>query len=442
MARPAARRRAQAGEPAHRAVRGVRPWYLGALEPDFLAGRRGVLGWAWPLDYDPGLLVAGREADMSWWDSVRARWADDPWTTVAYVGAGALLIAGGVVVTVLTAGLGAGALVPALTMGGALIFAGAGVAAAGAATHDLGAATQAGFAGAAMGAAAGLTFGASFALSPAMAVGGTALFAGGLGAYEYGGYRREAYGQDDLWGRGLQAFGKAGMTVGAIMVATPLVSAVLSGLVSGATAVSPILGIGVKLGLVALGGYGLYREGRAMYRDWRDPTVDWIEWVDRHGASAAFMAYAAGRAGIGAGRALWRNRLIFRHPLRWHEEMKFKYRWNSRPWEPPGARRRLGDEGWAQPEQHVHHRFIKQRTWLEQTFPYIINRKWNLLPIPPEGATIGGRFFTPGRLHKALDRRSISFANRFIQARMDEPIIQMSRSLYLREIALIGLLED
>ena len=41
------------------------PWHLRALEPDFLAGRRGVLGSGEPLRYDYGLLVAGDDRDKS-----------------------------------------------------------------------------------------------------------------------------------------------------------------------------------------------------------------------------------------------------------------------------------------------------------------------------------------------------------------------------------------
>jgi hypothetical protein len=203
----------------------------------------------------------------------------------------------------------------------------------------------------------GLAVGGSVALAGMLltggwsAIGGLGLFGGGAGATAYG----ETFDPQDDTGRALRAVGKTGMILGGFAIATPWLAGAIGGLTAGATAVSPVLGLGVKLGLVGLGGYGVYSEGRAMYRDWRDSDVDWIEWIDRHGASAALMAYAGSRAGVRAGGALWRNRLMLRHPRQWHQMMVSRYQWRN-------VRARLGDEEWAQPGQPVHHRFIKRNT--------------------------------------------------------------------------------
>ena len=149
------------------------PWYMGALEPDFLAGRRGVLGWARSRYYDPGLLVPGRGADMSWWDNVRARWAEDPWTTVGYAVGGGLLIVGGALVIGMSGGFAAPLGMWAIGMG--LGMAGVAFAATGTASHNfeqaVGAGTIAGVSTAAAVLTGGWAYGSFAPLGPVIGSG-------------------------------------------------------------------------------------------------------------------------------------------------------------------------------------------------------------------------------------------------------------------------------
>lgn len=126
-------------------------WSLRVAEEDFLLGRRGTAGWN-GLNHDRGLLIPGPElpVELGLWDMIQHHWEQNPWITIGYIAGGALLVVGGVVVTVMSGGALAG-----FVIGGALAGAGMGFGVTGAATHDLGAAVQAGAIRAVAGAAAG-----------------------------------------------------------------------------------------------------------------------------------------------------------------------------------------------------------------------------------------------------------------------------------------------
>ena len=206
------------------------PWHLRVLEPDIMMGRRGVLGWD-GLDHNKGLMVNGGVAP-SWWDDVMDWWDDLDHTERWIYG---------------TIGIAAAA---ALSMA---------------------------------------TFGTIWI--PAI---GAGVFSASLGAYEWGGFRMDAYGPKDTAGRMWQAFGTVGMKLGAMGVAMPFMHAGVLGLIKGASAISPVLGFGVKAGVYGLAAYGLANKGLAMYRDFGADDVDWIEWTRRHGATAVIMGAAAG----------------------------------------------------------------------------------------------------------------------------------------------------
>ena len=152
---------------------------------------------------------------------------------VIYAAAGAVLVVGGVVVTVATGGLAG------FVIGGALAGAGFGFGTTGMATHDFGAALQAGVIGAVAGAVGGAaSFGVIGAMGGMAAVGGMSLlgqlgvgalsggaggFAGGFAGGTLGGL---AAGQS--WGQALQSGWNAGVTGAmwgaAIGAAVPIVA--------------------------------------------------------------------------------------------------------------------------------------------------------------------------------------------------------------------------
>ena len=231
---------------------GSRPWYLDAVEPDYLLGRRGQRGWDGKF-YDAGVCITiPQKAEPSWWDEVMMGWGGLSRGERWLIGTALVVIAAGL--TIITFG-GAAPLLSAAA-GKALLW---------------------------------------------TSIGGAALFSGGLAAYEYGGHLAEEHGSDNPWARGLQAFGKTGMVLGGMALAGPWIGAIVKAGAAWTTALSPWFGAAYKLGLYGTVGYGVHKEARAMYHDWGDPDVDWIEWVDRHGPAAAHALRAGGMVHMGSG---------------------------------------------------------------------------------------------------------------------------------------------
>jgi YD repeat-containing protein len=194
------------------------PWSLRVAEEDYLLGRRGLAGWN-GLSYDPGLLIPGPElpVELGFWDTLRYRWEENPWLTIGYIAGGALLVIGGVVVTVMTGGLAG------FVIGGAIAGFGMSFGVTGAMTHDFGLAVQAGAIGAVAGGIGGAaSYGVLAAFGGVAAVGGMSLLnqvgigllSGGAGGFA-GGFTGGTLGglaAGQSWGKAIDAGWEAGKT--------------------------------------------------------------------------------------------------------------------------------------------------------------------------------------------------------------------------------------
>ena len=211
-------------------------WHLRAIESDHLMGRRGVLGWnRATVDQQlmlPGSLEMIEGAEPAWYEKMLANAYENPWQTAGYIAGGAVLVVGGVVVTVMTGGFAG------FVIGGAIAGFGMGFGMTGAITNDFGAAFQAGAIGAIAGAVGGAaSFGVLGAFGGASAVGGMSLLsqmgvgalAGGAGGFT-GGFAGGTLGTRFMGGQswgdslysGLQTGAKGALYGAAFGAAVPL----------------------------------------------------------------------------------------------------------------------------------------------------------------------------------------------------------------------------